>query len=120
MPDKLQRLTATVLLALIRIIPINPFSKPAGHPGATESPADAPGIAKLESAHAPGAMLAKSSTAATDRYVGTIAESTATIVCVPVSRATIPVPLPRLRFLRNPRFSLPPRQSPSPFVAVHG
>src|SRR5260370_31615121 len=119
MPDKLQTLTATVLLVLIRIIPINPFSKPAGHPGATESPADAPGIAKLESAHAPGAMLAKSSTALTARYVGTIAESTATTVCVPVSRATMPVPLPRLRVLRNARLSLPPLVSQRPFVAVH-
>jgi hypothetical protein len=108
-----------VLLALIRIIPINPLSKPAGHPGATESPADAPGIEKVESAHAPGAMLAKSSTAATVKYVGTVAESTATTVCVPVSRATMPVPLPRLRVLRNARLSLPPFVSQSPFVAVH-
>ena len=43
MPDRLHTLTATVLLALTRIIPIKPLSKPAGHPGATESPADAPG-----------------------------------------------------------------------------
>jgi hypothetical protein len=108
-----------VLLALTRIIPIKPFSIPAGHPGATESPADAPGRVTVDSAHAPAAMLVKSITAETVMYVGTVAESTATTVCVPVSRATIPVPLPRLRVLRNALLSLPPLMSQSPFVAVH-
>jgi hypothetical protein len=108
-----------VLLALIRIIPINPLSKPCGHPGATESPADAPGIVSAESAHAPGMILVKSNTAAVVRYVGTTAESTATTVCVPVSRDTIPAPLPKFRVLRNARLSLPPLMSQIPFVAVH-
>jgi hypothetical protein len=79
-PDTLQTLTATVLLALIRIIPINPFSNPAGHPAATESPIDAPATPSVESLHAPGAMLVKSNTAEAVRYVGTVAESTATTV----------------------------------------
>ena len=118
-PDKLQTLTPTVLLALIRIIPISPLSNPAGHPAATESPVDAPGMPNVESLHAPGEMLVKSSTAEAVRNVGTVAESTATTVCVPVSRATIPVPLPKLRVLRNARLSLPPLVSQTPFVAVH-
>jgi hypothetical protein len=108
-----------VLLALIRIIPINPLSRPAGHPGATESPADAPGRDSVDSTHAPGRTLGKSITPAIVRYVGTVAESTATTVCAPVSRATIPVPLPKLRVLRNARLSLPPLASQRPFVAVH-
>src|ERR1039458_9950820 len=53
------------------------------------------------------------------RYVRTVPESTTTTVCVPVSRAIIPVPLPRLRVLRNAHLSLPPLMSQSPFVAVH-
>jgi hypothetical protein len=64
-------------------------------------------------------MLVKSSTAATVKYVGTVAESTATTVCVPVSKDTMPVPLPKFRVLRNARLSLPPFVSQSPFVAVH-
>jgi hypothetical protein len=101
------------------MVPINPLSRPAGHPAATESPADAPGKLNIESPHVPGGRLAKSSTAAAVRYVGTEAESTATTVCVPLSRDTIPVPLPTLRVLRNARLSLPPFASHKPFVAVH-
>jgi hypothetical protein len=56
-----------VLLPLIRIIPIKPLSRPAGHPGATESPAVAPDSERVDSAHAPDAMLVKSITAATVR-----------------------------------------------------
>jgi hypothetical protein len=76
-------------------------------------------MANVESLHAPGKMLVKSSTAEAVRNVGTVAESTATTVCVPVSRATIPAPLPKLRVLRNARLSLPPFVSHTPFVAVH-
>ena len=53
----------TVFAALIRIIPNSPFSIFAGQPGATESPAAAPGSENVDSPHAPGARAAKSTTA---------------------------------------------------------
>ena len=92
---------------------------PAGQPGATESPGDAPASGNVDSAHPPGAMLAKSITAVDARYVGTVAESTATIDCDPVSSVTIPAPPVTFRVLRNARRSVPPLASHVPFVAVH-
>src|SRR4051812_20519386 len=93
-PDKLQSRTATVLVALIRMMPVKPVSRPAGQPAATESPGEAPDKPSGESPHAPAAITPKSITPLTVKYVGTEAESTATMVCDPVSSATIPVPLP--------------------------
>src|SRR5882757_288651 len=100
------------------MVPINPLSIPDGQPGATASPAAAPGRDIVDSAHPPGAILAKSSTLTPATYVGTVAESTATTVCVPVSNATIPAPADRFRVLRNARRSMPPLASQTPFVAV--
>src|SRR3954468_12421554 len=100
-PDRLHTLTDTVLVALTRMMPITPLSRPAGHPAATESPADAPGRPSVDSAHAHAEMPPNSITAFDVKYVCTDAESTATMVCDPVSSATIPVPLPKIRVLRN-------------------
>src|SRR5262249_22073667 len=105
--------------ALTRIVPINPFSIPAGHPGATESPTAAPASPNVNSPQAPGVILPKSSTAVDARYEGTVAESTATTVCVPTSNATIPAPPDTFLVLRNALRSLPPFASQTPFVAVH-
>ncbi len=92
---------------------------PAGQPAATESPGDAPASKNVDSAQPPAAMLVKSITAADARYVGTVAESTATTDCDPVSSVTIPAPLVTFRVLRNARRSVPPLASHVPFVAVH-
>jgi hypothetical protein len=41
-PEKLQSLTVTIPEALTHIFPISPLANPAGQPGATASPTDAP------------------------------------------------------------------------------
>jgi len=41
-PDRLQRRTATALLALTNMLPVRPLSSVAGQPGAIESPVAAP------------------------------------------------------------------------------
>jgi tRNA A37 threonylcarbamoyladenosine synthetase subunit TsaC/SUA5/YrdC len=79
--------------ALTHIVPTSPASIPLGHPGATASPAAAPGMESVKSAEQVfAAIRGKFSVTEFRKYVGTTVPSTAMVVCPPASTETIPVP----------------------------
>lgn len=119
-PEWLHSLTATALAALTRIVPVSPAGSPAGQPGATASPGEAPySVNVCSGAQAPFAIDAKSRFALAAAYVGTTAVSTDTVVRPPDSTVVIPVPAESVFELRNARKSRPPAASQFPDVAVH-
>ena len=92
-PDRLHSRTETVFAVPTYIVPNTPPGSVPGHPGATLLPGAAPVSVKLMSAaHAPFAIAGKSSVALPLRYVGTSAESTATVLAAPASTTMIPCP----------------------------
>jgi hypothetical protein len=102
------------------MVPVNPAANEPGHPGATESPTDAPASKRVWSVeHPPAGIGGNPKEAVAVRYRGTTAASTEIVVADPVSNVTTPEPGSNTLLFRTARSSTPPVASQLPAVAVH-